>query len=202
MYIYSSLVSILINGPGSSGIFFPFFYGPHNKWLSIPQPLSHCFRCCYKFPLAVILRPVFIYWFFKKFYFFQNVLKWIIEICLNNMFFFFFLVKLDQHVGSCLGLIHNIVKLQSQSFRNHPLHSWHSFRPSKYIKKAKQLVNFLFKLRGVWSYTIHCLSKKDTFIVTAGKAFVFRMPLVSSTSPVMKKTACAVVDIWKCIVFC
>lgn len=63
----SSLVNILINGPGSSGIFFFFFLMV--PITSGPQALSQCFRCCYKFPLTVVLRPV-LYILVKGIFFF------------------------------------------------------------------------------------------------------------------------------------
>lgn len=98
-------------------------------------------------------------------------------------------------MGSCLGLMHNVIKIQTESFRNHPLHPWHSLRPSKYTEISEQLVNFLFTFRYTKGKRQEChiiyhplLVKEGHVIVTAGKAFVFRIQGVSGTSPVMEKT--------------
>lgn len=97
-------------------------------------------------------------------------------------------------MDSCLGIIQNIIKIQSQNFRNHPLHPWPSLRlilvnMLKKKKKAEQLVNFLFRFGHAKGKRQECqvrhhplLVEEGHFTVTAGKAFVFRRQRVSSTS--------------------
>lgn len=127
-----------------------FLMVPITSGLQSHSPCLSVLGAATNFPSLLFWGQFCIYWLKENLAFFFpppecfEVNYWNMSPQFFSWFYPIMGVNLAKLYGSCLGLIHNLVKIQPQSFRNHPLHLWHSLRPSEHIEKSEQLVNFLF----------------------------------------------------------